>query len=140
MTDERYKQLMESVGLPNSQSLLLALKQAVIEATLDERNACQLPIHDTMYGDENFIQNRFGYCFYALNAGNPIVYNLFVHPVYRGRGAARKLVLMVIQEIRTGGYTGKITVDAKPFDASIDLQRLIRFYEGLGLTLLVDYN
>ncbi len=37
LTDERYKQLMESVGMPNSRSLLQALKQAVMEATLKER-------------------------------------------------------------------------------------------------------
>jgi len=40
LTDERYKQLMEDVGMPNSRSLLQALKQAVMEATLAEREAC----------------------------------------------------------------------------------------------------
>jgi len=40
LTDERYKQLMEDVGMPNSRSLLQALKQAVMEATIKEREAC----------------------------------------------------------------------------------------------------
>ena len=40
LTDERYKQLMENVGMPNSRSLLQALKQAVMEATLKEREEC----------------------------------------------------------------------------------------------------
>ena len=37
LTDERYKQLMEDVGLPNSRSLLQALKQCAMEAALSER-------------------------------------------------------------------------------------------------------
>jgi len=37
LTDERYKQLMEGVGLPNSRSLLQALKQCAMEAVLSER-------------------------------------------------------------------------------------------------------
>jgi len=31
MTEERYKELMDQVGMPNSRSLLLALQQAVHE-------------------------------------------------------------------------------------------------------------
>jgi hypothetical protein len=37
MTDERYKKLMADVGMPNSISLLQALKQCAMEATLAER-------------------------------------------------------------------------------------------------------
>lgn len=40
LTDERYKQLMESVGMPNSSSLLLVLQQCAMEAALTERAAC----------------------------------------------------------------------------------------------------
>lgn len=89
-----------------------------------------------MDNDENFIQNKFGYCFYAQNGGLPLVYNLFVHREYRGRGAARRLVLMVIKEIRENGYTGKIFVQAKPMEASVDPQKLINFYSSIGLTIL----
>lgn len=37
ITDKRYKQLMEHVGMPNSNSLLVALQMAVNEATQAER-------------------------------------------------------------------------------------------------------
>lgn len=40
LTDERYKQLMESVGMPNRRSLLHALQQCAIESALVEREAC----------------------------------------------------------------------------------------------------
>lgn len=40
MKDERYKYLMKSVGMPNSKSLLRALRQAVLEATIEERERC----------------------------------------------------------------------------------------------------
>ena len=39
LSDERYKQLMEAVGMPNSRSLLAALYQCATEATLIERAA-----------------------------------------------------------------------------------------------------
>jgi len=37
MNDDRYKQLMEQVGMPNSRSLLLALRQAANEVAQEER-------------------------------------------------------------------------------------------------------
>ena len=44
MTDERYKQLMEQVGIPNSRSLLGALQQVANEVAQEtaaaEREAC----------------------------------------------------------------------------------------------------
>lgn len=40
LTDERYKQLMNDVGMPESKSLLQALKQAAREAALFEREQC----------------------------------------------------------------------------------------------------
>ncbi len=40
LSDERYQQLMENVGMPDSNSLLQALRQAAMEATLAEREAC----------------------------------------------------------------------------------------------------
>jgi hypothetical protein len=36
---------------------------------------------------ENFIQNKFGYCFYSLKSC-PIIYNLYVQPQYRRHGRA----------------------------------------------------
>lgn len=40
LTDERYEQLMGDMGVPNSRSLLAALKQAVMEAEINERLRC----------------------------------------------------------------------------------------------------
>ena len=44
MTDERYKKIMADLGMPNSQSLLSALKQVANEAAQEsltaERNRC----------------------------------------------------------------------------------------------------
>ena len=37
LSDERYKQLMALVGMPNSNNLLAALQQCAMEATLNER-------------------------------------------------------------------------------------------------------
>jgi len=42
VSDERYKQLMKNVGMPDSISLLQALQQCAMEATLAEREACAL--------------------------------------------------------------------------------------------------
>lgn len=38
LSDNRYKELMESVGMPNSRSLLLALQQAVHETVMLTKN------------------------------------------------------------------------------------------------------
>jgi uncharacterized UBP type Zn finger protein len=46
LTDERYKQLMEQVGMPNSRSLLQALQQAVMEAELAERQKFRDNLHE----------------------------------------------------------------------------------------------
>jgi erythromycin esterase-like protein len=40
LTDERYKQLMAQVGMPDSRSLLQALKQAAMESAIKEREEC----------------------------------------------------------------------------------------------------
>jgi len=40
ITEERYKQLMQDVGMPNSRSLLQALRQCAMEAALAEREEC----------------------------------------------------------------------------------------------------
>lgn len=37
MKDERYKQIMNDLGMPNSRTLLLALQQVAMESALYER-------------------------------------------------------------------------------------------------------
>ena len=50
MTNERYKELMVQVGLPNSRSLLLALQQCAMESALDERNKLMTE-YNRLYAD-----------------------------------------------------------------------------------------
>ena len=46
LTDERYKQLMEDVGMPDSRSLLMALKQAAMEAALEAKRTTSASLPD----------------------------------------------------------------------------------------------
>lgn len=46
LTDERLKQLMQQVGMPESTSLLQALRQCDMEATLAERERCAKLVED----------------------------------------------------------------------------------------------
>ena len=82
--------------------------------------------------DEDFIQNRFGYCFYEIKDGSALIYNLFVHPEFRRQGKAKRLLQLVINEIRESRYTGPIKIEAEQ-RAGIDLRRLTEFYKRMGL-------
>lgn len=84
--------------------------------------------------EENFIQNKFGYCYYMIANKEAWVYNLHVWPEYRRQGRARKLLKNVIVEIRECGYEGKIFIEAIP-DADIDVDKIKDFYESMGLTI-----
>lgn len=46
ITDERLMQLMQQVGMPNSASLMQALRQCDMEATLAERERCAKLVED----------------------------------------------------------------------------------------------
>lgn len=41
LSDQRFQQLMEQVGLPNSRSLLQALRQCAMESAMEERRSMQ---------------------------------------------------------------------------------------------------
>jgi len=82
---------------------------------------------------ENFIQNKFGYCFYSLEEHCPVIYNLYVHPQYRKCGYSRILLQYVINEIKENGYTGKIKIKAEPQENSISSDKLIKYYKSMGL-------
>jgi Lar family restriction alleviation protein len=84
--------------------------------------------------DENFIQTKFGYCFYTLEYC-PLIYNLYVHPQYRHQGHSRTLLELVIAKIRKNGYEGKIRIQAKPRENSIGLADLTKYYKSLGLII-----
>jgi len=46
MTDERYKQIMAEIGMPDSHSLLTALKQVANEVAQSERERLRLLIEE----------------------------------------------------------------------------------------------
>jgi len=84
--------------------------------------------------NENFIQNKFGYCFYSLS--EHLIYNLYVHPQYRQQGHSKILLQYAINEIRRNGYTGEIFIEATPRENSISLDQLTTYYKKMGLTLI----
>lgn len=85
--------------------------------------------------DEDFIQNRFGYCFYEIKEDSALIYNLYVNPEYRLKGKARHLVSICINEIRQFGYCGEIFIQAIPKEKDIDKERLKSFYVKMGLKI-----
>ena len=66
ITDERLKQLMVQVGMPNSISLMRALQQCDMEARLDEREACAT-LCDAQ-ANEPECPERAQYCAAAIRA------------------------------------------------------------------------
>jgi ribosomal protein S18 acetylase RimI-like enzyme len=84
--------------------------------------------------NENFVQNKFGYCFYTLGA-HPLIYNLYVHPQYRRHGHSCKLLQLVKGEIWNSGYEGEIRIQAEPQENSIKLTDLVEYYKSMGLTV-----
>ena len=82
---------------------------------------------------EDFIQNRFGYCFYEIKKNTALIYNLYIHPEYRRQGRAKKLLRILINEIREMGYVGEIEIDVAPKENSISLEKLSSFYMKMGL-------
>lgn len=84
---------------------------------------------------ENFVQNKFGYCFYSLGPCH-LIYNLYVLPEYRRRGHSKRLLELAISEIRKSGYCGKICIEADPREGSIGIKELTKYYKSMGLTVL----
>jgi len=84
---------------------------------------------------EDFIQNKFGYCFYEIT-DTALIYNLYVHPEYRNCGNAKILLQHVINEIRAIGYIGVIKIGVDPREPEIDPRKLTSFYTKLGLKII----
>jgi GNAT superfamily N-acetyltransferase len=82
--------------------------------------------------NENFICNKFGYCYYSINP--TLIYNLYVEPQYRKQGHSEYLLKYVINEIRKS-YRGEIYIEAIPREESIPLEKLIMYYKKLGLII-----
>ena len=106
---------------------------AILRQYITDRRA--QPANEPLCNEnENFIQTKFGYCFYALGPC-PLVYNLYVHPQYRRGGHSRTLLKLAINEIRKSGYKGTIGIQAEPREDSIGLVDLTRYYKSMGLTV-----
>lgn len=90
-----------------------------------------------MEENENFIQNKYGYCYYSFEADNTaIIFNLYVDSECRRKGHAKHLLSLIMKEIREAGYSGKIQIEAEPQEDSISLKDLIAFYEQMGLKVI----
>jgi len=91
-----------------------------------------------MEKDDNFIHDKYGYCYYNISPNkNPIIFNLYIEPEYRGCGHARRLLKYVIGEIKKG-YAGPIEIEAKPWEDNVDLKKLTNFYLEMGLKILEE--
>lgn len=87
-------------------------------------------------GGEGFIHTDYGYCYYSL-ADPILLYNLFVEPEHRRKGYGRKLIRLVLQEIKDSGYNPReVWVEAKPRDCDISVKALTAFYTSMGLKIL----
>ena len=87
--------------------------------------------------NENFIQTKYGYCFYVMDS-RPFIYNLYVHPQYRRHGCSKVLLGLVIGEIQKSGYKGEIGIQAEPRENSIGLEYLTEYYKSMGLIVFED--
>lgn len=89
-----------------------------------------------MEENQNYIHNKYGYCYYFVTNDSALIYNLYVEPEYRQKGHAKKLIQLVIREIREAGYSKEIQIEAHPRENSINIDNLIAFYEKMGLKIL----
>lgn len=89
-----------------------------------------------MEENENFIQNKYGYCYYAINPDNTaLIFNLYIDSIYRRKGHARHLIQLIINEIKNINNR-EIQIEADPQENSISKENLISFYEKMGLKVL----
>ena len=86
---------------------------------------------------EDFVQNKYGYCYYELSNNSAFIYGLNIDPEYRNRGKAKLILQHVINEIRYSGYTGLIGIKVKPTEPEIDAVRLEKFYIKMGLKIVI---
>lgn len=85
---------------------------------------------------ERKINNQYGHCSYCICDKYTMIYNLYVKKDHRRKGYAKALIEKAIDEIRKTGYTGYIKVIAES-DEDINRDILVRFYENMGLILMI---
>lgn len=134
--DERQNYHVECYGCNKTVSFHIADKSSQAKAVkiYNRRVQPDNPPQEPYGENENFIQTKFGYCFYSLD-DCPFIYNLYVCPQYRRCGHSRMLLGLVINEIRKSGYEGEIRIQAKPREDSISLVDLTRYYKSMGLVI-----
>lgn len=89
-----------------------------------------------MEENENFIHDKFGYCYYIIDPGErPIIFNLYTEPWYRNKGHARRHLEFVINEIRKTGYKDEIDIEVtrQEENLKVDSEKLALFYKSMGL-------
>jgi ribosomal protein S18 acetylase RimI-like enzyme len=90
-----------------------------------------------MNKNADFIHIKQGYCYFQLYVRKPaVIFGLYVEPEYRRKGYAKKLLQLVISEIRNTGYAGTIQIKADPQEDSISKEQLVTFYERQGLQVV----
>ncbi len=82
---------------------------------------------------DDFVQTAYGYCFYNFEGKNAFIYGLYVYPKHRRQGKARRLLVLVIDEIKATGYDGEIEIEVDPKENSITKEDLENFYRSMGL-------
>lgn len=87
------------------------------------------PIIKDIAPNVNFIQNKFGYCFYSIDDfDKATIFNLYINLEYRRKGHAKNLLQCVINEIKEiNGYETDIYIEAKPRENRLVLKNLLTF-------------
>ena len=85
---------------------------------------------------EDFVQNKYGYCFYEVRNNSALIYNLYVHQKFRLQGRSKILLKHAIAEIRDTGYMGKIKIEVAPRGMAINRKKIASFYERMGLAVV----
>ena len=87
---------------------------------------------------DNFYHDKYGYCYYSIDRINPpLIYGLYIEPEHRGRGHARRIIMIVIGFIRSAGFPGPIEIEVeRNAKSGIDAVRLSSFYLRMGLSVI----
>ena len=88
--------------------------------------------------NENFFHTKYGWCYYELHPKSPFIYNLYVHPEYRRKGIATKLLKLVIDDIKKSDFEDDICIEVEPDDKEL-IEPLLRLYKRLGLRITNEY-
>jgi ribosomal protein S18 acetylase RimI-like enzyme len=86
------------------------------------------------------IQTPRGSCEWSVEDGYVHIYNLSVHQEFRRQGHGRFLLRKAISDIRYAGHAGDIYIVADPKDRFVDREKLVKFYESLGLKVYDYYG